>query len=494
MSGLVFTLNGRRTCPEGLAPTTTLLQFLRSTGQTGTKEGCAEGDCGACTVAILDPDGPGGPTWRAINSCLVLLPTLHGREVVTVEGLTDPDPGALPHPAQRAMVDRLGSQCGYCTPGFVMSLFEACYRSDLDRPERIDDQLAGNLCRCTGYRPIREAAQAVAGLRPSDRFSAALHKAERARAPEVPPTLEVHHGDQHFFMPRTLDEVWAIQSRHPQVRFVAGATDLALEVTKRFAEPPLLCGLEGVDELRRIHEADGVHHLGAGTLLADLEAYAEDRWPPLHRMLRYFAARPIKNRGTVGGNLVTASPIGDLAPVLLALGAEVVLGSASGRRKLPLDQFFLGYRKTALLPGELLLEVVLQELRPEARASAYKVSKRQELDISTVSAGFWLEADGAGRITDVRLAYGGMAAVPKRALAAEAVLRGATFSEENVLRAAEVLSQDLNPISDHRGSAWYRQTVARNLLHGFWLEAQDQHLPRLPARPIATITPKEVQG
>ena len=487
MSGLEFTLNGARTSPEGYAPTTTLLQYLRSTGRTGTKEGCAEGDCGACTVAILDPEGPKGPTWRAINSCLVLLPTIHGRQLVSIEGLSDPS--GSEHPAQAALVQRLGSQCGYCTPGFVMSLFEACYRTDLDRPERLDDQLAGNLCRCTGYRPIREAAQAVAGSCPSDRFRAALEKVEAQRS-----SLSLEQGGQRFFLPTRLEEVWEIQARFPQIRFVAGATDLGLEITKRFAEPPLLCGLEGLSELRGCREESGLHHLGALTLLADLEAYAEQQLPPLHRMLRFFAARPIKNRGTLGGNLVTASPIGDLAPVLLALGAELMLTSRAGSRRLPLADFFVGYRKTALAPGELLTEVIVPSLPPGSRAAAYKVSKRQELDISTVSASYWVLLDAAGKVEAARLAYGGMAATPRRAQHAEAALLGQPYTEENVRRAAAELDRDFEPLSDHRGSAWYRRVVAKNLLIGFWLETQEQPLPELPSRPIGTVTPPEARG
>ncbi|MBK6689586.1 MAG: xanthine dehydrogenase small subunit [Deltaproteobacteria bacterium] len=486
MYGLEFTLNGARTSPEGFGPTTTLLQYLRATGRTGTKEGCAEGDCGACTVAILDPDAPKGPTWRAINSCLVLLPTIHGRQVVTIEGLSEPN-GPV-HPAPAALVERLGSQCGYCTPGFVMSLFEACYRTDLDRPERLDDQLAGNLCRCTGYRPIREAAQAVAGLRPSDRFRAALEKAEAQRR-----SWSGEQGGQRFFLPTRLEELWAIQAQFPGIRLVAGATDLGLEITKRFAEPPLLCGLEGLSELRGCRAQAGHHHLGAMTLLADLEDYAELHLPPLHRMLRFFAARPIKNRGTLGGNLVTASPIGDLAPVLLALGAEVVLTGRAGSRRLPLSDFFLGYRKTALGPGELLSEVIVPALEPGIRAAAYKVSKRQELDISTVSASFWLRLDPTGRVEDLRLAYGGMAATPCRAPRTEAALRGQPYTEENVRRAAAELERDFQPLSDHRGSAWYRRVVAQNLLLGFWLETEQQPLPQLPTRPIGTVTPPEAR-
>jgi xanthine dehydrogenase small subunit len=306
MTSLRFTLNGRPVEAD-VSPTTTLLQHLRATGHTGCKEGCAEGDCGACTVAVLDEHAPGGPAYRAIDSCLVLLPMVEGKRVVTVEGLRE---GDRYHPAQQSMVEEMGSQCGYCTPGIVMSLFEACYREPLS-DWQLDDQLAGNLCRCTGYRPIASALRRVAGRRPEDRFRRALTEAA-AEAPAPPSSLAYQHGAQRWFRPASFEELFDILDAHPGARFVAGGTDLALEVTKRFQRPPLLVSVEALPGLRGIERREGgVWRIGAATPLSDVEEATAERLVALHRMLRFFGARQIKNRGTLGGNLCTASPIDD---------------------------------------------------------------------------------------------------------------------------------------------------------------------------------------
>ncbi|MBI5498083.1 MAG: xanthine dehydrogenase small subunit [Deltaproteobacteria bacterium] len=479
MDVIRFTLNGQSVEERGIAPTTTLLNYLRHRGLTGTKEGCAEGDCGACTVALLEeaPDGTG--RWRAVNSCLVLLPMLQGREVVTVEGIAD---GDRAHPAQTAMVQNLGSQCGYCTPGVVMSLFEATYRSDLDEAWKLDDQMCGNLCRCTGYRPIRDAAKAVAGTRPRDRFleRAAVRAGQGMK-------LAYAAGVQRYFNPVSVGELCELLDTHPEARIVSGGTDLCLEVTKKRRELPLLISVEGVPELRRMERRPEALVLGAAASLSDVEAFTRESCPPLHRMLRYFASRQIKNRGTLGGNVCNASPIGDTPPVLLALGASVTLRRSSGTRTVPLDAFFLDYRKTALQAGEFLESVTIPSIPAGARAAAYKVSRRRELDISAVAAGFFVVTDDAGRVTEARLAYGGMAAIPRRAAGAEAALRGQPWNEASVEKAVAALAKDFTPISDLRASAWYRATVAGNLLRGFHLETRDQHVPHLPQRPNATL-------
>jgi xanthine dehydrogenase small subunit len=465
---------------EGTAPTTTLLRYLRDAAHlTGTKEGCAEGDCGACTVAVIERDGAGQPVYRGVNACLVLLPMVQGKQVYTVEALKDPS--GAPHPVQETLARAMGSQCGYCTPGVVMAMFEACYRTDLDAPWKHDAALCGNLCRCTGYRPIREATHAVAGLRPTDRFTRALHE-----APPADMHLAYATKTQAFFTPTSLDELWEVMAAHPAARFVMGGTDLSLEITKRFAEPEQLISLEGLP-LRGITEVDGGWRVGATTCLTELEDFAESKLVPVARMLRYFGARQIKNRATVGGNLCTASPIGDLAPVLLALGATAVLASKAGERKVPLDQFFLSYRKTALSPGEILAAVEVPRPGADARVAAYKVSKRRELDISAVSAGFLVRTDAAGLVTEARLAYGGMAAVPARARKAEAALVGQPWTQEAVRAASLLIAQDLSPLSDHRGSATYRSLVARNLLRGFFDETRAEPQPKLPHPHTATV-------
>ena len=480
---LRFFLNDRLIEDERAQPTTTLLEYLREQLHlTGTKEGCAEGDCGACSVAILDAEAAGGASYRAVNACLVLLPMVQGRRVYTVEGLRLA--GGAPHPVQDAMVRELGSQCGYCTPGVVMSLFEACYRRDLRESWQLDDQLCGNLCRCTGYRPIRDAARSVAATCPQDRFSEQLERPGESIA------FTRESAGRIYATPTDFAALWAHLAAHPQARLICGGTDLSLLITKRFIDLPELVSLEGLRELRGVTKLERGWQIGATTNLAELEAacLAElAAYTPLLRMLRYFASRQIKNRATIGGNLCNASPIGDLAPVLISLGATAVLRSASGTRRVPLAEFFLAYRQTALQAGEILAAVELPDLPANARIAAYKVSKRRELDISTVAAGCYVELDPAGRVSEIRIAYGGMAATPARARNLEAALLGRSWSLAQVEAALPALAQDFRPIDDLRGSAWYRGTVAQNLVRGFVLETQSEARPNLSQRPAGTV-------
>jgi xanthine dehydrogenase small subunit len=480
MNAIRFWLNDRLVEEFAAPPTTTLLEYLRfHLHLTGTKEGCAEGDCGACTVAVLDAEAPGGPTYRAINSCLLLLPMLHGQRVYTVEALKR---DGVHHPVQESLVQHLGSQCGYCTPGVVMSLFEACYRTDLDAEWKLDDQMCGNLCRCTGYRPIRDAAHEIAGTRPDDHFGrmlAGAHPEDRGLAYEA--------GGQRFFQPTSTEALLDLMQANTEHRLVGGATDLGLEVTKRFTRFPCLISLGAIAELRRVEPIEGGWAIGAAARLSDIEVAVRDALPPLARMLRFFGSRQIKHGATLGGNLCTASPIGDTPPVLLALGATAIARSHAGERAIPLDDFFLSYRETALQPGEVLVRVEVPSPPPDARVGAYKVSKRRELDISAVSAGMLVRVDGEGRTAEARIAYGGMAAVPKRARHAEEALVGRPWDHETVVGAAIALARDFTPITDLRGSAWYRATVARNLLIGFFEETCEERVPHLPDRPSGTV-------
>lgn len=471
-----FTLNGR-VVQADTSPNTTLLDFLRQDlALTGTKEGCAEGDCGACTVAMLDRQADGTPTWRAINSCLTLVPMVHGREVVTVEGLAEGD--AL-HPSQRVVVDRLASQCGYCTPGVVMSLFEACYRTDLDSEAARDDQMCGNLCRCTGYRPIKDAAAEVAGCRPADRF------ATRLVEPWAPEAAAWTRGEEAWSAPDADGPLFdALDSG---ARIVCGATDLGLLVTQRgerFAHLVSVENLPGLKEMRQ--SADGGLHIGAAVCLADIEEFARASHPAISRMLRFFGSRQIKHRATLGGNLCNASPIGDMAPVLLALGASVVLRSRGGERTVPLDAFFLGYRHTALAPGEILAAVTVPPVPATVRTAAFKVSRRREMDISAVALGGAVDVR-EGVVAAIRLGFGGMAATPARAREVEAALVGQPWSEAAVEAAVPVLAASFTPLSDHRGSAWYRRTVAANLLRAFVEETAEDRFRELPQRPLSTV-------
>ncbi|MFT3710022.1 MAG: xanthine dehydrogenase small subunit [Archangium sp.] len=482
MEHLRFNLNGDWVEERAVSPTTTLLRYLRDRrNMTGTKEGCAEGDCGACTVAVAELGSDGSPTWRAVNSCLVLLPMVQGKHVITVEALKQEEQY---HPAQIAMAKALGSQCGYCTPGIVMSMFEATYRKDMNAEWKLDDQLCGNLCRCTGYRPIRDAAASIAGSCPADRFASALPNAK-------PESMELKYEatQQRFATPSTFAQLWDELDAHPDARFVVGGTDLSLEVTKKFAVIPKLISLEGIAALKGVSDLPngGGFRLNSGASITDVEEFSATRLPSLHRMVRYFGARQIKHRGTVGGNLCTASPIGDLPPALISLGATAVMLSRAGERRVKLEDFFVGYRKTALGPKEILSAIEIPAVPSSARAVSYKVSKRRELDISTVSAALYVDTDAKGVVTEARLAFGGMAATPKRAANAEKALVGQSWNAAAVDAAARLIASDFTPMSDHRGSAGYRSLVAANLLRGFFDETGETRQPALSKRHAATV-------
>ncbi len=479
--GLAFQLNGQAVKITDPDPNTTLLDWLRGNGLTGSKEGCAEGDCGACSVALALPDAAGQPCWRAVNSCLIPLPALAGRQVLTVEGLKR---DGQPHPAQTAMVRHHGSQCGYCTPGVVMSLFEACHRGDFNTEAQLDEQFAGNLCRCTGYRAIREAALEAVATPPPPDF-----------APPAAPALcalDYEAGGRRFFRPCVLAELWPLLAAHPQARLVAGATELGLEITKRHRRFDTLISLEAIAELTEFAERDGAWHIGAAVPLTTVLDRLGGEFPDLREMLRWFGSRQIRNRATLGGNLVTASPIGDCAPVLLTHDAVLRLASAEGERLLPLAEFFQGYRQTALRPSEILRAVVVPRDDGFHRRF-FKVSKRREMDISTVSFCGALKLDAAGVVTEVRLAFGGVAATPMRALATEAFLPGKAWTEETLAAAQEVLADEFAPISDTRGSAAYRQNLITNLLakffHDDFLSEDESPLPA--AAPAMDAPPHE---
>ena len=463
--GFEFTLNGSTIEVEGVSPTTTLLDFLRRSGLTGSKQGCAEGDCGACTVALVDRDHEGRPAYRAVNSCIALLPMFAGREVLTVEGLAKA--GGELHPVQSVMVNHYGSQCGYCTPGFVMSLFEGYYRGDCKGPCGISDQLGGNLCRCTGYRPIRDAALEALehrdqGTGPADAFSKRLEDPVPSLA-----TVDYEAEGERFLRPTSLSGLFEALAKHPKAVLVAGATEIGVDVTKKARSFPVLVSTDAVPELTGIRSTDAVWRIGGSVTLTRIEEAVGGEFPSLGKMLKVFAARQIRNRATFGGNLATASPIGDGAPVLLSLDAQVVLRSASAERTVALADFFTGYRKTLLAPGEIILEVLLPRFATESgltrRSDFLKVSKRRELDISIVAGAFSVDTDKEGVVRRARLAYGGVAATPVRALNAEAALVGRTL-KEGAAEVARILSTEFKPIDDVRAGAEYR----RGLIVSLW--------------------------
>jgi xanthine dehydrogenase molybdopterin binding subunit/xanthine dehydrogenase small subunit len=460
-----FTLNGAPVTVQGVAPTTTLLDWLRRSGRTGSKCGCAEGDCGACTVAIVERTAAGQPTYRAINSCIALLPTFAGREVVTVEGLAG---GASLHPVQQAMVEHGGSQCGYCTPGIVVSLFEAYHRNDLKENRQINDQLCGNLCRCTGYRPIRDAAAAVLAARPAGEADAWAARLQRP-VPALEP-MNYQGAGERFFRPASLAELFALKKRYTDAVLVAGATEIGVELNKKFRAFPTLIATEAVPELSRITSTPVEWRIGAAVTLTAIEEALGDEFPSLAKMFAVFASRQIRNRATLGGNLATASPIGDSAPVLMTLDASVVLASTLGERTLPLGEFFTAYRQTQLRPDEILQEIVLPHAWAAAgltrRADFQKVSHRRELDISIVAGAFCVDVDAAGVVRRARLAYGGVAATPARARRAEAALEGRSLVSAGE-EVAALLREEFKPIDDVRGSAAYRRGLVVSLWEKF---------------------------
>jgi len=460
-----FVLNGRLVSLEDVSPNTTLLEFLRGTGLTGTKEGCAEGDCGACSVAIVERDANGKATYRAVNSCIMPVCLVAGREVVSVEGVGC---SSHMHPVQEKMVECLGSQCGYCTPGFICSMFEGFYRDDLKTGEDLDEQLAGNLCRCTGYRPIRDAAVEAFAAHPADDAFAEWLKKSDAKIGAA----EYEVAGEKFFRPTTLAELLRLKKEHTEARLIAGATELGLDITKRYKKFSTLISTEAVAELKEIKSTDAEWRIGGAVTLTEIKDKLGKEYPALNDMLYVFGSRQIRNRATMGGNIVTASPIGDSAPVLLALDAKVMLASQKGERTLPVSEFFIAYRKTAIGPDEVLKTILvprgISDAKLTRKTAWFKVSKRREMDISTVAGCFVVDVDAQNVVRHARLGYGGVAATPTLAKKTEVALLGKTWNEKTIHEVLPVLATEFTPISDVRGSAKYRSGLITGLLEKFY--------------------------
>lgn len=461
-TSLTLTINGDRVRLKGISPATTLLEYLRQSGRVGTKEGCGDGDCGACTVAIVAEGADGKPHYQAVNSCLIPIGVLAGRQIMTVESISN---GSL-HPVQQAMVELGGSQCGYCTPGFIMSLFAAYYDRAVD-----DLALEGNLCRCTGYLPIRRAAQKVAEAEPIDHFSETL--AGTAIALE---SVQYTDHEHQFFRPTQLQEAIERLQCYPEAVLVAGATDLGLEMSHHRQSFPVLISLEAVGELKQIEQTPDFVEIGAAVTLSQVETQLHGIFPSLDEMLHWFAARQVRNRATIGGNLGTASPIGDLPPVLLALDAEVQIAGANGDRSLPLAQFFKAYRQTELQPGEIIRSIRIPRHSTPGTvrrlSQSYKIGKRGTDDISIVAAAFTIDLDAENRILHARLAYGGVAATPVRAIEVEQQLMGQPWTRATVQQIKPHLKEAFTPLTDLRGSANYRKLLVANLFEKFLVEMQ----------------------
>jgi xanthine dehydrogenase small subunit len=469
----------------GFDPTLTILDWLRLDERLiGTKEGCAEGDCGACTVVVgrlID----GVVQYRAINACISPLAALDGRQLLTIEHLRH---NRSLHPVQRAMVDHHGSQCGFCTPGIVMSLFALWLNETDASEERIEDALAGNLCRCTGYQPIIAAGRHMfaASSRERKRWrEVATRAAARLAALADRHTLEITRDGRNFIAPAGLDAFAEFYLRKPEATIVSGATDVGLWITKEMRLIGTVLHPGRIAELERIENRRGELAIGAMASLTDAGEALAKLHPHLGELIRRFGGEQIRNAGTVGGNIANGSPIGDLPPALIALGATLVLRRGKERREMPLERFFLAYKKQDRHPGEFVEAVCVPRLGASDLFHVSKVSKRFDEDISAVCGAFHLARDRRGSIVAARLVFGGMAATPKRAALTEAALIGKRWSEATAAQAAVRLTQDFQPIDDWRASARYRMLIAQNLLRRFAIETARPNVNTRVAGPLA---------
>jgi xanthine dehydrogenase small subunit len=508
-----FFHQGRVVEIDDARPTRTVLDWLREDARcTGTKEGCNEGDCGACTVVIgtlAAPDAEGtvgGLQLQTVNACIQFLPTLHGKALFTVEDLKaqcgqsmdlsrhDKRKVVELHPVQQAMVECHGSQCGFCTPGFVMSLWSTYehHQAEGTQPTRqqLADDLSGNLCRCTGYRPILDAGQRMFDL-PAVRLDTApvVRALDSLREESTFDYAVTAAGrTDSFHAPKTLAELAALRMEKPKAQLLAGSTDVGLWVNKQFRDLGDILYVGDVAEMKTITEQDGELYIGAGASLEDAFRALAARFEGLTDVWLRFASPPIRNAGTMGGNVANGSPIGDSPPVLMALDAQIELRQGARVRRMPLTDFYVDYMKNRLEPGEFVQGLAVPMAVAARRVRVYKISKRFDCDISALCAGFSLALDG-DTVTEVRLAFGGMAAIVKRAAQAEAVLLGKPWTQENVNAAKLALAQDFQPLSDMRASAGYRLQVAQNLIQRLWLETRTRDALPQSATSVWSVMP-----
>ncbi|KXO13078.1 Xanthine dehydrogenase, iron-sulfur cluster and FAD-binding subunit A [Moritella sp. JT01] len=455
-----------------LSPNTTVLNFLRQEeAKKGTKEGCASGDCGACTVVLGDVVD-GRIRYTSVNACITFISALHGKQLITVEDLKSKD-GAL-HQVQQALVDFNGTQCGYCTPGFVMSMFALSKNTPSADKHAIFEALAGNLCRCTGYRSIIDSAMALAE---QDHIVDAFERLEsetvaKLNTIERSGTQELTGNGQSSYSPDNVADLAALLVKYPDARIIAGGTDLALEVTQFHRPINTLISVGNVAEMKDISVTDTHIEIGAARSLTDSYSTLALYFPDFGELLHRFASLQIRNQGTIGGNIGNASPIGDTPPALIALNAQVELRCGDGVRLMDLEDYFIGYKLTAQKAAEFITKIIIPLPTPEQVFGIYKLSKRIDDDISAVLAAFNITLEN-NVITDVRLAFGGMAATPMRAQLAEKILLGAAWEYDSIYAAMQALDKDFSPLSDFRASKEYRSLAAKNLLKKFYLEQQD---------------------
>jgi xanthine dehydrogenase small subunit len=465
MTAVRFLLNGKPVSEASAPPTMTVLDWLRGRARlTGTKEGCAEGDCGACTI-VLGRRSNGALQFQAVNSCLMMLPQVDRCAVLTVEGLAGPDGGL--HPVQQAMIDTDATQCGFCTPGFVMAMFAFHHGGEAADTALIHDALAGNLCRCTGYRSIVEACRRL-GSGPADRFAAEAPATADALA-ALSPCADYRHGVQMFRAPRSLDALFAAMAEAPEAILLGGGTDLGLRVSKDREALPVVIALGEVEGLRSITTTAKALEIGGAVTYTQALPHLDQHFPSFGALVRRIGSRQIRNLGTIAGNLATASPIGDTIACLIALDATVTLASCRGVRTLSVETFITGYRTTALAAGEVIAAIRIPLLAAGQEFAVYKLSKRFDQDISTVIGAFRLERAGEA-VRDIRLAYGGMGPRAMRAAGVEAALGGQPWTPAALADVDALLARDFTPMSDHRGGASYRLRAAAGLLRRFQLE------------------------
>ncbi|OQA01763.1 MAG: 4-hydroxybenzoyl-CoA reductase subunit gamma [Bacteroidetes bacterium ADurb.Bin408] len=462
---------------EGLSPTQTLLHYLRSLpGHKGTKEGCGEGDCGACTVVLGELIND-KIVYKAVDSCLIFLPMVHGKQVITIENLATHKTGkTILHPVQQAVIDENGSQCGFCTPGFIMSIFALYKNETKPSAELIRNALAGNLCRCTGYHALLKATQKVFKEKKEDHFSKNEPKVKALLTGlATKDVITIESRGQRYLKPFTCQQLLELKKTFPDALIVSGSTDCGLKVTKKHEVLPLIIDISDVAQLSVIKKTKNIWHIGAGAKLEIIRNAVKKDLPVLYDMLTVFGSKQIRNMATLGGNVGSASPIGDTLPVLFAHNATVVLQNTKAEREIPIAGFITGYRQTIINKDEVITAIRIPVPDKNSFIKSYKISKRKDLDISTVSACFNLELNG-DKVKQIILAFGGMAACTQRALKTENFLKGKVWNEKNVQTAMPLIEKDFSPISDARAGKEMRMMAAKNLLMKLLLDTNEKQI------------------